>query len=56
MDTTEHALQIEPTWMQPLLDYIIRKELPQDEAEARRVMRVACDGDRGMLGDPKWKV
>ncbi|XP_010236553.1 uncharacterized protein LOC104584112 [Brachypodium distachyon] len=33
------VLAIEPTWMKPLLTYMLRQELPEDTTEARRVMR-----------------
>ena len=39
MEVEEQVLQVEPTWMQPLLDYMIRKELPEDQTKAPRVMR-----------------
>ncbi|XP_010239240.1 uncharacterized protein LOC104585035 [Brachypodium distachyon] len=33
------VLAIEPTWMKPLLAYMLEQELPEDTTEARRVMR-----------------
>ena len=32
---------IDPTWTNPYIAYLLRQELPEDEAEARRVMRRA---------------
>ena len=41
MEVEEQVFQVEPSWMQPLIDYMTRNELPEDPTEARRVMRRA---------------
>ena len=51
METGEQVMQVEPTWMQPFLVYMIQKHFPEDPTKARRVMRRAQaftihDGDR----------
>ena len=30
---------VEPTWTQPFLAYMLRKELPEDTTEARQIVR-----------------
>ena len=36
-----HVMATESTWMQPFLDYLLRKELPTDPTDARRIVRRA---------------
>jgi ribonuclease HI len=35
----EEVMMIEETWMQPYLDYMINKTLPEDTVEAKRIIR-----------------
>src|SRR5664279_5641723 len=35
----EQVMLVEPTWTQPFLDYMLRKELPEDKMEARQIVR-----------------
>ncbi|XP_010230311.1 uncharacterized protein LOC104582449 [Brachypodium distachyon] len=38
-ENSAEVLLAEPTWMQPFLAYMLRQELPNDAAEARRIAR-----------------
>ena len=33
------VMLVEPTWTKPFLDFMVRKELPEDTVEARRITR-----------------
>ena len=33
MEVEEQVFQVEPSWMQPLIDYMTRDELPEDQTE-----------------------
>ena len=35
----QQVLLLEPTWTQPFLAYLLRQELPEDQDEARRIVR-----------------
>src|SRR5664279_4757484 len=35
----EQVMLVEPTWTQPFLSYMLRKELPEDKMEARQIVR-----------------
>src|SRR5664279_4104722 len=35
----EQVMLLEPTWTQPFLSYMLRKELPKDKTEARQIVR-----------------
>ena len=39
VDLVHEMLVITPDWTQPYLAYLLRQELPEDEEEARRIVR-----------------